>query len=168
MAKATGATYAVHFRRRRDGITDYATRLALLKSGKPRMVVRKTNRYVCVQFVEFGEKGDKAITSATSKALSKYGFAGKCNSPSAYLTGMLCAKKAQAKGVKEFVRDIGLQTASKGAVVFSALKGAVDAGLKANFGEEKMPSPARSGGEHLNQKKQFDDAKNKIMQDVVK
>jgi large subunit ribosomal protein L18 len=158
----------VHFRRRREGITDYATRLALLKSGKPRMVVRKTNRYVCVQFVDFAEKGDRAITTATSKALSKYGFDGKCNSPSAFLTGMLAAKRAQAKGVKEFVLDMGLQTASKGNVVFSALQGAIAAGLKSNFGKEKMPSPARSSGEHLGLKQKFEEAKNKIMQEVVK
>ncbi len=168
MAKATGATYAVHFRRRREGRTDYTTRLALLKSNKPRMVVRKTNRYIVVQFVNFDEKGDNTITSVTSKDLSKYGFPGKCNSPSAFLTGMLGAKKAKAKGVSEFVLDIGLQNATKGAVIFSALKGAIEGGLKANFGEEKMPSKERSSGAHIGLDKQFSEAKNKIMQEVIK
>ncbi len=158
----------MHFRRRREGKTDYATRLALLRGGKPRMVVRKTNKYVAVQFVNFSEKGDLTITAATSKALSKYGFPGKCNSPSAYLTGLLCAKQAKAKGVSEFALDIGRQTASKGSVLFSALKGAVDAGLKTQLGAEKMPSDSRMSGEHLNQSRQFNDAKNKIMQDVIK
>ncbi len=158
----------MHFRRRREEKTNYATRLALLRGGKPRMVVRRTNKYILVQFVDFGEKGDRTITTATSKALSKYGFPGKCNSPSAYLTGMLCAKKAKAKGVGEFALDLGLQAASKGSVLFSALKGAIDAGLKSGFGEEKMPSESRMRGEHIHLSQQFVDAKNKIMQEVIK
>ncbi|MDK2384746.1 MAG: 50S ribosomal protein L18, partial [Candidatus Korarchaeota archaeon] len=37
---ARSARYKVRFRRRREGKTDYKKRLALLKSGLPRMVVR--------------------------------------------------------------------------------------------------------------------------------
>ena len=33
-------------RRRLQGKTDYKARLAMLKSGKPRLVVRKTNHYI--------------------------------------------------------------------------------------------------------------------------
>ena len=39
-------------RRRREGVTDYRKRLKLVKSGKLRLVVRRTNRYVIVQLVE--------------------------------------------------------------------------------------------------------------------
>ena len=136
MSKATGPLYVVHFKRRREGKTDYAKRLALLKSGKPRLVVRKTNRFVIVQVISWTEKGDQTVACATSKALGNFGFQGKSNSPSAYLTGLLCGVKAKAKGVGEIVLDVGLQTPSKGSIVFAALKGAVDAGLQANFDEK--------------------------------
>ncbi|MFQ5406551.1 MAG: 50S ribosomal protein L18 [Candidatus Micrarchaeia archaeon] len=162
MSKATGPTYQVHFRRRRQGKTNYAKRLALLKSGKPRMVVRKTNKYVIVQFANTNAKGDRGLAATTSKALSKYGFDGKCNTPSAYLTGMLCAKKAAKKGVSEFVADLGLHTASKGNLIFAAVKGAVDAGLKTSLDENKTPNDERITGKHLNLSDKFQNAKQKI------
>lgn len=162
MAKATGPLYSVHFRRRREGKTDYSKRLALLKSGKPRLVVRKTNRFILAQVTSTGEKGDLTITSVSSRDLKKFGFDGKSNTPSAYLTGLLCAVKAMEKKVSEVVFDAGLHTPSKGSVVFATLKGAVDGGLKANFGEEKMPSADRTEGKHL-QAKGFAEAKAKIL-----
>ncbi|MGB9577466.1 MAG: 50S ribosomal protein L18 [Candidatus Micrarchaeia archaeon] len=165
MTKAKGPLYAVHFRRRREGKTDYGKRLALLKSEKTRLVVRKTNKRIIVQFVNFNEKGDHTITSATSTHLSEYGFPGKCNTPSAYLTGMLAARKAQKKGVKEFILDIGLHSPTKGSVVFAALKGAVDAGLTAPYDESILPPQDRIEGKHLKGGEQnaFAEAKTKIM-----
>jgi large subunit ribosomal protein L18 len=165
MAKALGADYTVHFRRRREGKTNYAKRLAMLKSGKPRMIVRKTNRGVTVQFAEFSEKGDKVIAAADVKSVKKLtGFEGKCNSPSAFLVGMLAGKKAIAKGAKEFVLDMGLQTPSRGSVVFAALKGAVESGLKTNAGEEILPTEERISGKHLGEEtqKKFQEARKKI------
>ncbi|MFH1106726.1 MAG: 50S ribosomal protein L18 [Candidatus Micrarchaeota archaeon] len=149
MAKATGATYDVHFRRRREGRTDYAKRLALLKSGMPRLVVRKTNRHVTVSITENGEKGDRTVVSRSSAALEKLGFKGKCNTPSAYLTAMLCAKEAAKKGVKEAVLDIGLHKATKGSLVFAAAKGATDAGIAVSLGNEIAPSQERIEGKHM-------------------
>ncbi|MFH1199813.1 MAG: 50S ribosomal protein L18 [Candidatus Micrarchaeota archaeon] len=149
MTKATGAIYLVHFRRRREGRTDYAKRLALLKSGKARMVVRKTNKHVIVAFTESGPKGDMTITSLSSKALSKSGFAGKCNTPSAYLTAMQCAKDAAKKGVTEAILDIGLHKGTKGSLVFAAVKGAQDAGIKIPMQEGTAPSMERIEGRHL-------------------
>lgn len=164
MTRATGPLYSVHFRRRRENKTDYEKRLALLKSGKTRLVVRKSNRFVYAQFCDFREAGDAVVAAACSSELSEFGFAGKCNSPSAYLAGMLAAKRAAAAGVREFVLDIGLQSASKGAVVFAALKGAVDAGLKAPHSPEKVPGEDRVAGKHLNAETQaqFAEAKTKI------
>ena len=163
MTRATGAVYTMHFRRRREGKTDYAKRLALVKGGKTRLVVRKTNRSIIAQFVNYSEKGDVTVASATSKELQKHGFTGKCNSPSAYLTGLLAGRKALKKGVKEFILDVGLQSATKGSVVFAVLKGAVDAGLKTNFGEEKMPSQDRISGKHLNaDQNAFESARGRI------
>jgi len=163
MPKAHGITYDVHFRRRREGRTNYAKRLALLKSGKPRMVVRKTNKYVVIQFVQPGEKGDLTLVTATTKQLQKAcGFPGKCNTPSAYLAGLLAGRRAADKGVKEFVLDIGLHTATKGSVVFAALKGAVDSGLHADYEKEMVPTEERIRGAHLNVAALFEDAKKRI------
>lgn len=160
MAKAKGPLYLTHFRRRREGKTDYAKRLALLKSGKPRLVVRKTNKYVLAQIIEFGEKGDKTIASASSRSLKKFGFGGACNAASAFLTGVLVGKSALAKGVKEVVLDIGLNQPSKGATVFAVQLGAVEAGLKSNFSQEKMPSADRMKGKDASA---FEAAKKKIL-----
>ncbi|MGM0388528.1 MAG: 50S ribosomal protein L18, partial [Natrinema limicola] len=41
---ATGPRYKVPMRRRREVRTDYHQRLRLLKSGKPRLVARKSNK----------------------------------------------------------------------------------------------------------------------------
>jgi large subunit ribosomal protein L18 len=164
MTKATGPLFVVHFRRRREQKTDYEKRLALLKSGKTRLVVRKSNKFVYAQFCDFREAGDAVVAAACSRELVEFGFAGKCNAPSAYLTGFLAAKRAAARGVREFVLDVGLQSASKGAVVFAALKGAVDAGLKAPFSPDKIPSDERIAGKHLSgdAQAQFAEAKARI------
>lgn len=148
MAKATGPIYDVKFRRRRKGLTNYAKRLALVKGGKPRMVVRKSLKGVSVQFVKFVDKGDATIASANSRELSKFGWSGRSNLPSAYLTGALAAKRARKKGIADFVLDIGLSTASKNALPFAAAKGAMDAGLKSSLGTELIEE-SRIRGEHI-------------------
>ncbi len=165
MTRATGPLYDVHFRRRREGVTDYARRLALLKSRKARLVVRKTNKFVLAQVVEYAVDGDKSIASFSSKSLEKqFGFPGKCNTPSAYLTGAAVAKKSIAKGVKEAVADFGRQSLTKGSVLYAALKGAVDAGLGVSFSEEVLPSQERIEGKHLKAGgEMFAAAKKKIM-----
>lgn len=163
MGKATGPLYKVHFRRRRQGVTDFSKRIALLKSGKPRLVVRKTNKYVLVQVVQLSEKGDQTVTSATSKQLSKYGFAGKANTPSAYLTGLLVARAAVKKGVKECVADFGRHAAIKGSLLYAALKGALEGGLKIPVGGEVFPSQERMEGKHLKSPAGFKEATQKIM-----
>jgi len=49
MTRAKGPSYVVYYRRRREGKTDYAKRLALVKSGKTRMVVRRSNKGLVIQ-----------------------------------------------------------------------------------------------------------------------
>ena len=146
---ARKATYRVKFRRRREGKTNYAKRLKLLKSRKPRFVVRTTNRYVIVQVIETQNGKDRTISHANSKELWKIGFPGKRNTPSAYLTALKCAKEAIEKGVKEAILDIGLATPVHKGVVFAALKGALDAGLDIPFSEEAIPTEDRISGKHI-------------------
>ena len=56
----------MHFSRRRKGITNYRKRLALLKSGVPRAVVRFSNAKVSIQIIEFANEGDKVLATALS------------------------------------------------------------------------------------------------------
>ncbi len=142
------ATYEVKFRRRRQGITDYKKRLALLKGNKPRLVVRKSNKTITVQLIQYKKEGDKVLSHANSKELTKFGWKlNTKNIPSAYLTGFLCTKKG--KEVKEAVLDIGRNTPVHGSIVFAALKGAVDAKLNIPFEEKAFPKEERIKGKDI-------------------
>ncbi|MEM1563843.1 MAG: 50S ribosomal protein L18 [Candidatus Bathyarchaeia archaeon] len=150
---AKGSRYSVPYRRRREGKTDYRKRKALILSRKPRLVVRGTLKNICVQIVAAKPDGDEVLASAHSRELLKnYGWkAPRGNLPTAYLTGLLCGLKAKAKGIKEAVLDIGLHSPTKGARVFAALKGVLDAGLSVPYGEEKLPDEKRIQGVHIAQ-----------------
>ncbi len=147
---AYGTNYYVPFRRRRDGKTNYRKRTGLVSGDRPRMVVRKTNRHIIVQLVTAAMEGDYTLVAANSKELVQYGYAGGLSStPAAYLTGMLFAVRALNADNNAAVLDIGLHRAKKGARVFAALKGAVEAGLDVPHGEDILPSEERIRGEHI-------------------
>ena len=145
MGKATGPVYKVAFRRRRKNLTNYAKRLALVKGNVPRLVVRKSSKGVLVQFVNYSAKGDTVLASVHSRELAKFGWAPRCNAPTAYLCGLLAGRMAGKKGATNFILDVGMQTPSKGATVFAALKGAQDAKLSTNYGEEMIPAERLNG-----------------------
>jgi len=147
---AENSRYCVHFRRRREGKTDYKARKALVLSGKPRLVARSTIKNVIAQMIVAKPHGDEVLVSANSRELKKYEWkAMGGNLPAAYLTGLLCGLKAKAKGVKEAILDIGLYSPSKGARVFAVLKGVLDAGINVPHSEEKLPDEKRIEGEHI-------------------
>lgn len=133
------------FRRRRKNLTNYAKRLALVKGNVPRLVVRKSSTGVLVQFVNFSAKGDTVLASVHSRSLAKYGWAPRCNAPTAYLCGLLAGKMAKKKGASDFILDAGMQTPSKGATMFAALRGAQDAGLSTNYTDEMIPEERVTG-----------------------
>ncbi|MEM0340871.1 MAG: 50S ribosomal protein L18 [Acidilobaceae archaeon] len=148
---ARGPTYRVPLRRRREGKTDYYKRVKLIKSKKPRLVVRKTNKYILAQIVEAAIPGDKTIVAAHSIELSKlYGWLGDHNNTcAAYLTGLLVGYRALLKGITEAVLDIGLHRPSRGSRVFATLKGALDAGLKIPHSPDVLPSEDRIECRHI-------------------
>ena len=149
---AKGPTYRVPFRRRREGKTDYRRRLKLLRSRKPRVVIRKSNKYLRMQLVLSDKTGDKTLVSAMSSELKKYGHeSGKCNIPTAYLTGLLFGKKAKTHGFEEGILDIGLQSPSYGSKVYAALKGATDIGLNLLHDPSIFPSEERIKGKHISE-----------------
>jgi large subunit ribosomal protein L18 len=144
---ATGPRYFVPFRRRREGRTNYYRRTKLVVSDRPRMVVRKSNRHITIHLVTAELDGDRTMIMAHSSELARYGYTGSTSgTPAAYLTGMLFAVKALNAECEGAVLDIGLHRATRGAKVFAALKGAVDAGLDVPYGEEILPDENRVKG----------------------
>lgn len=148
MARAKGPKYESAFRRRRENKTNFAKRLALVKSGLPRMVVRRGSTSLVVQFIQYSDKGDKVLVGANSAALKKFKWAPRANVPTAYLTGLYAGKLAKKKGVKEFVLDMGLYAPVKNSIAFAAQKGALDSGLSASHGEG-LVEEARISGVHI-------------------
>ncbi|MGV8150987.1 MAG: 50S ribosomal protein L18 [Candidatus Woesearchaeota archaeon] len=153
------------YRRKRNGRTNYKKRLTLLVSGSSRIVIRKTNKNMIVQIVDYSDKGDTVIVNANSSELKKLGWDHATgNLPAAYLTGMLAAKKALKKKVNSAIVDLGLQIPSKGSRLFAAVKGAIDGGLDVKASDEAFPNEERLKGSHINAQvsKMFDDVKSKI------
>lgn len=147
---ASGAKYKVPMRRRREGRTDYHQRLRLLKSGKPRLVARKTNKHVIAQLVVARGEGDYTVANAHSSELGEFGWdAPTGNLPAAYLVGYLAGKRALDEGYEEAVLDIGLNDVTPGNKVFAVLMGASDAGLEVPHSEDVLPSWERVRGEHI-------------------
>lgn len=109
-----------------------------------------TNKYVVVQLSEAQAKGDIVRAAASSKELSKLGWKGGAgNLPAAYLTGVLAARRAVARGVKEAVLDIGLRGPTKGSKIFAALKGLADSGLTLPHSDDPIPPMERINGAHI-------------------
>ena len=146
---ARGSTYRVPLRRRREGKTDYQARKALVLSGTPRLVARSSSKNFVAHIIVAKPHGDEVLAAAHSRELKKYGWkAPTANVPAAYLTGLLCGLKAKAKGVVGAVLDIGLVAPTKGAKVFAALSGVLDAGVDVPHDEEKIVKE-RSQGKHI-------------------
>lgn len=136
-------------KRRREQKTDYRKRLKLLKSGKVRLVIRKSLSHMRIQFIQYFPDGDKTIASAFSKELEKFGLKQCGNVPAAYLTGLLAGIRAKEIGIKEAVLDLGLQTSSKGNRLYAALKGVLDAGIIVPHSQKNLPNENRILGKHI-------------------
>jgi len=131
-------------RRRREAKTDFPARLALLKSGKPRIVVRRTNRYILAQIIKSETAKDKVLFGVNSKDLIALGWPADSsgslkNRTAAYLTGYALASKAVASGVKSAVADLGLHRNIHKSRIYAVIKGAIDTGLVIPCGKEALP-----------------------------
>jgi len=138
-------------RRKKERKTDYLVRMKLLKSGKPRVVFRKTNKYVIIQYVESNEAQDKIIFGVTSKNLLKYGWSEKLKGslksiPATYLTGYLVAKKILKDKLEKPIVDLGMQRIIPKSKVFAFIKGLIDGGIELGSNEEKFPEEERLNG----------------------
>ncbi len=155
---AAGPRTRVPMRRRRTGHTDYKKRLALLKSGETRLVVRRTGGNVIVQFVDWEETGDQVKATAVAQELSKMGWKNSAKStPAAYLTGLLAGKRAKEAGIEDAVLDIGRHAPVRGSKVYAALKGVLDADVWVPHGDDEMfPTEDRLTGAFLDQANDFE------------
>lgn len=163
---AHGPRFRVAMRRRRTGQTDFRHRLRLLKSRKTRLVVRKTNNNLVIQFVDYDESGDQIAAGATATELKKLGWTGHTgNTSAAFLAGLLAGVRAKKAGIETAVLDIGLQAPVPGSRIFAGLAGAVEAGVNVPHGEEIIPSEDRISGKHKGDDvaKLFEDVKAKIL-----
>ena len=156
--------YTVPYRRKREGKTDYKKRIKLISSQMPRLVVRRTLNKIITQVTEFDIKGDRVLVGVDSTELKKLGWQGSVkNIPAAYMTGYLIGKKSIAKKINEAVLDLGFCTSVKGAKIYAALKGAIDAGMEISGSEEIFPTKERIEGKHIKQfKNKMEEIKNKI------
>ncbi|MCP3681153.1 MAG: 50S ribosomal protein L18 [bacterium] len=144
-------TYALKFRRKREGRTNYKKRLKLLLSNKPRIVIRKSLKNMNAQIAIYEPNGDKIVASANSAELKKYGwnFSGG-NIAAAYLTGILLAVKAKKTNVKDGVVDIGFTPSVMGSRTYATLKGIIDAGnIQVACSEKVFPKDERIKGAHI-------------------
>ena len=130
-------------RRRKEGKTDYKARFGFLKSGIPRVVARRTNKYLIAQIISSDVAQDKVIIEVNSKELLSKGWpkelAGSLKSlPACYLTGYLLGKKS--KDIQKGILDIGLQRSISKNRIYSFLKGLVDSGFEIAHDEKVFPS----------------------------
>jgi len=131
-------------KRRKQSKTNYKKRLNLLKGNYPRLVVRKSNKYITIQIIKSKNAQDKVLYMVNSKELLKHGWpedkSGSLKNLSAsYLAGFLLGKKAKTLK-QELILDSGLIPSTKGSRVYAAVKGVSDAGLKINFSKGIAPS----------------------------
>lgn len=161
-----GYRYKVPFRRRRENKTNYHNRLKLLSSKKPRVVVRKTNKKIIIQLIEYYPTGDIVLASAMSSELSLYGYnQNKRNIPAAYLTGFLFGLKVKKMDIDEAILDIGLNTSIKGSRIYAALKGIIDSGFYVKHSPEILPDDDLIKGDHID--KSFSSIVDKVKKEII-
>jgi len=151
-------------KRRIENKTNYLKRRRLLESKNPRIIIRKTNRYIIFQYVETKIAQDRVKFMLTSKALLNYGWPkekeGSLKSlGAAYLAGILFGKLIKSE--KQAIIDTGLIRNTKGSKIHSGIKGIIDSGAKISYNEKMFPEEKRICNENI--KDFFEKVKNKIM-----
>jgi len=157
-------------RRRREAKTDYAKRIKLLKSNSPRIVFRKTNKYLISQYIVNKEAQDEIKLGANSKELLKFGwpkeFSGSLKSVSAaYLFGLLTSKKIKEKSLEKPIIDFGMIKMIHKTKTYAFLKGLKDGGLDIDCENKFCPNESRLKGEHMKNKIPFEEIKSKLIKE---
>lgn len=142
--------------RRKIGKTDYEKRLKFLKSERPRVVFRKTNKYIIAQYITSDHAKDKVETGITSKILLDHGWpkeaSGSLKSiPASYLTGYYLGKRLIKKKFESPIFDLGMIRSLPKTKVYAFLKGLIDAGVSMSCDKKIFPNEERIKGKHLKQ-----------------
>lgn len=151
-------------------LTDYGKRLKLLKSGKPRLVFRRTNKYVIAQYVLSKQAKDSIEFGITSKELLKYGWPEEFKNslksiPASYFTGMLMAKKIISEKKQMPIVDFGMSKTFYKTGVFAFLKGLIEGGIEIDCKQEAFPDEEKIKGKNL--KQDFSPNFEKIKQNIL-
>jgi len=159
-------------RRRKENKTDYLKRLKLLKGEKPRIVFRRTNKYIISEYVVSEEAQDKIIIGFDSRKLNEYGWPknaqGSLKSVTAsYLTGYLIGKTILKQKLETPIIDTGMNRMLHKNKIYAFLKGVIESGIKINCDKKCFPEEARIKGQHLKNKIPFDEIKSKIDNGVL-
>lgn len=156
---ATKKKHTVPYRRKLEGKTNYKKRLSQLMSGELRVIIRKSLKNIQIQIIDYDPDGDKVLLTVTTKELKKLDWNEPLgNIPSAYLVGLLAAKKAKEKKIEKGIIDLGLQRT--GSRIYAAIKGLKDGGLDIPCSEEVFPKEDRIKGQHIADYKKTDIVKN--------
>ena len=145
-------------RRRKKNLTDYKKRIAFLKGNRPRIVFRKTNRYLIAQYVTSDETKDVVEIGINSKSLINYGWPKEFQNslksiPAAYLLGFLIGKRIMREKRETPIADFGMIRVLHKSKPFAFLKGLIDSGLSIKQKKDAFPSEERIAGKNL--KKDF-------------
>jgi len=154
-------------RRRKENRTDYLKRLKLLKGETPRIVFRKTNKYIISEYTVSKEAQDSVVMGMDSRKLNEYGWPktaqGSLKSITAsYLTGYLTGKTILKQKLEEPILDAGMNRVLHKNKIYAFIKGLIDSGIKINCKKEFFPEEERIKGDHLKNKIPFSEIKSKI------
>jgi large subunit ribosomal protein L18 len=154
-------------RRRKENKTDYQKRIKLLKGGSPRIVFRKTNKYILGQYIVSKEAQDEIKKTVCSVKLLNYGWpkerAGSLKSiTAAYFTGFLLGKEIIKEKMKKPILDFGMHIVLHKSKAYAFMKGLLDAGIDIKHKKETLPEEERIQGKHLKNNIPFKEIKLKI------
>src|SRR4030042_1675987 len=141
-------------RRRKENKTDYLKRIKLLKSEKPRIIFRKTNRFIISEYVASKEAQDKVVFGFDSRKLNEYGWPKNAqgslkSTTAAYLVGYLSGKTIVKQKLEAPILDAGMNRAIHKNKIYAFLKGLIDSGIKINCEKEFFPEDSRIKGQQL-------------------
>jgi len=153
-------------KRRKNHKTNYLKRFKLLKGGLPRIVFRKTNRYLIAQYVVSKEAQDSVKIGLNSKKLLNYGWpkenkGGLKSISASYLLGLLMGYKITKEKLKPPIMDFGLYRVLPKTKMHSFIKGLIDSGVKIKHKEEHIPSEEKIKGQNT-KKIPFEEIKSNI------
>lgn len=151
-------------RRRLEKKTDYKLRFGLLKSGKTRLVIRKTNKYLIAQIVSTEIAQDKVLIGMSTKDLLSNGWpkekSGSLKSlPACYSLGFILGKEMKTKKISESILDLGMHRNIHKSRIYALVKGVIDAGISIPCSEEALPTE---------QDLKRNDSLTKIMEKIIK